>query len=203
MAMLMLKIDPSWTRILTEYPKSSLFKKHNKRTGKAKNCLFEEIDKNLYENEAKMITFHTNLQRIHPWIKTIDVFYYNFLGENEDFKINWYDDPEVWESGSDSSNSMVMEVMQKTNLLYSVTFFVTTGTFRVQGSNYRLFADIHFSILKQILDKVLALQIDERESSGEDDPHSSSIVYPVMTEDDTAVKTLNVTDTVGDFQRLV
>lgn len=108
-----------------------------------------------------MITFHKNLQRIHPWIKTLKVFYFNSLEKNEDFEINWYDDPEVWESRSDSSNSIVIKVMQMSNLLYSVIFLL----------QHAIFADKHFSILKQFLDKVLALQTDERECSGEDIPY--------------------------------
>lgn len=141
--------------------------------------------------KARMITFHKNLQRIHPWIKTLKVFYYNSLQKKEDFEINWYDDPEVWESRSDSSNSIVIKVMQMTNLLYSVIFLL----------QHAIFADKHFSILKQFLDKVLALQTDERECSGKDIPYSPLIVHPVMTGDDTAVKTLNATDTVRVFQR--
>lgn len=59
-----------------------------------------------------MITFHNIFSASIHGLKTLEVFYYNFLEKNEDFEINWYDDPEVWESGSESSNSIVIKVMQ-------------------------------------------------------------------------------------------
>lgn len=156
------KLDPSWTRIISEYPRSSLPKKLNKRTGKAKNSLFEELDVQLYEKGANMVTFHTDIHRLYPWIKTLDSFYYNHLGKCDEFNINWYDDPEIWENPSDNANSIVIEIRDNTNtLVYSIIFFVTTGTIRAQGSKYMLFVEKHFPILKLILDKVLLLDLPE------------------------------------------
>lgn len=109
-----------------------------------------------------MVTFHTDIHRLYPWIKTLDSFYYNHLGKCDEFNINWYDDPEIWENPSDNANSIVIEIRDNTNtLVYSITFFVTTGTIRAQGSKYMLFVEKHFPILKLILDKVLLLDLPE------------------------------------------
>jgi hypothetical protein len=54
-------------KILLEYPLECLPSKLNKRTGKALRCPYEAIDLNLYEEGARMITFHTTLPRIQPW----------------------------------------------------------------------------------------------------------------------------------------
>jgi hypothetical protein len=53
-------IDVSMDKVFREYPTTLLPQKFNKRTGKAKNCLYEKIDVNIYEKEARMITFHTS-----------------------------------------------------------------------------------------------------------------------------------------------
>ena len=68
-------IDLTWDNILKVYPESVIPSKLKKRTGKAQKALFEEIDNNLYEKEARMITFHTHVNRIYPWIKTLSTLF--------------------------------------------------------------------------------------------------------------------------------
>ena len=34
-----------------------------------------------------MITFHTHANRIYPWIKTLDTFYYIHLGKQSEYRI--------------------------------------------------------------------------------------------------------------------
>ncbi|CAC5421712.1 unnamed protein product [Mytilus coruscus] len=150
-----LKIDLSMDKTINDYPLSSLPSKQSKRTGKAKLSLFEQIDPNLYDEHAKIITFYTNLDRIQPWIKTLDIYYYGNLRKEPDYDIEWYDEPKTWENRNNSGNSVMIEVLKKGELQFNITFFVTTGTIRVQGSHYSEFVDIHFPILKDILDKVL------------------------------------------------
>ncbi|CAC5385215.1 unnamed protein product [Mytilus coruscus] len=125
-----LKIDLSMDKTINDYPLSSLPSKQSKRTGKAKLSLFEQIDPNLYDEHAKIITFYTHLDRIQPWRKTLDIYYYDNLGKEPDYDIEWYDEPKTWENRNNR-------------------------TIRVQGSYYSEFVDIHFPILKDILDKVL------------------------------------------------
>lgn len=47
-----LKIDTDMKNINDEYPVSCLPTKLNNRTGKARNCPFEAIDLNLYDDNA-------------------------------------------------------------------------------------------------------------------------------------------------------
>jgi hypothetical protein len=139
---------------------TSLPKKLNKRTGKARNSLFEEVDLKMYEKGANMVAFHTSIERIYPWIKTLDSFYYDHLGRSDSYIIKWYDEPEIWEDSTDSTNSIVVEVREKDNsLAYNVTFFITTGTIRAQGSKYMLFVEKHFPILKRVLSHILSLKL--------------------------------------------
>ena len=147
--------------IRSEYdPDTFLPKKLKPRGGKAKNSLFEEIDENLYEPEARMIAFHTKLERILPWIKTLDIFY-EFLGESDKYNVTWYDEPPEWvQSDTSTSKCVVIELLSKASdkqnsLLYKVKFFVTTGTLQEQGNEKDLFSKYHFKVLKNILSRVL------------------------------------------------
>lgn len=114
------KLDPSWTRIISEYPRSSLPKKLNKRTGKAKNSLFEELDVQLYDKGANMVTFHTDIHRLYPWIKTLDSFYYNHLGKCDEFNINWYDDPEYGRTHQTMQIQLLLKLEITPTPLYTV-----------------------------------------------------------------------------------
>jgi hypothetical protein len=73
-----------------------------------------------------MLAFHTTLERIQPWIKTLSIFY--FENENK-HEITWRDEPDPWSNQNDVANSIVIEVADVNKILqYGITFFVTTGT---------------------------------------------------------------------------
>ena len=128
-------VNYNMEKLNNDYPMSCLPKTLNKRTGKAKKCLYEDIDLNLYEKEARMITFHTTADRIRLWIKALDLFYYDHLGKSDTYDFKWTDEPEEWVDPNSSANSIVIEVYDNScTLLYNLTFFVTTGTIRAQGS---------------------------------------------------------------------
>ena len=61
---------------LEDYPESCLPKKFNSRTGRAKKNLFEKLDTSIYEESARIVTFHTSEERLGLWIKALHVFYY-------------------------------------------------------------------------------------------------------------------------------
>ncbi|CAC5386925.1 unnamed protein product [Mytilus coruscus] len=147
-------IDLCMDKVLRDYPVNIFPTSLNKRTGKAKKCLYEEIDVNLYEKEARMVTFCTSLAHIHPWIKTLDLFYYEHMGINEQFDIKRCDVPTTWSDPNNNGNSIVIEIFDQV-LQFNTTFFVTTGTIRVQGSKYMTFVQSHFPVLMQILAKLL------------------------------------------------
>jgi hypothetical protein len=84
---------------------------------------------------ARMITFHTTLPRIQPWIKVLSIFYYDNLGKQDNIKLSWSDIPETWSDRHDAANCILIEVKNLDETLkYNLTFFVTTGTIRAQGS---------------------------------------------------------------------
>jgi hypothetical protein len=98
----------------------------NNRTGKARNCPFEAIDLNLYDDNAHILAFHTTLERIQPQIKALSIFY--FENENK-HEISWRDEPDPWSNQNDVANSIVIEVADVNKILqYGITFFVTKWT---------------------------------------------------------------------------
>jgi DNA replication initiation complex subunit (GINS family) len=83
----------------------------------------------------------------------LSIFY--FENENK-HEISWRDETDPWSNQNDVANSIVIEVADVNKILqYGITFFVTTGTIRVQGSKYKHFAEKEFPILKEILAIVL------------------------------------------------
>ncbi|KAK3097713.1 hypothetical protein FSP39_012376 [Pinctada imbricata] len=147
------------------YPLKLLPTQLNTRTGKAKKIQYEKIDKNLYDEQAKMVAFYTSVERLQPWIKALSVLYYDNFGKRKDVNIHWFDSPDHWTDPNSNANSVVFELKDENNvLLYGITFFVTTGTIRAQGQHYTLFADYHFPILLQILERVLENENEMSES---------------------------------------
>lgn len=181
-----LHIDLSMSNILNEYPIEHLPNKLNKRTGKAKNCPFENIDLKMYEESAHMITFHTSLPRLQYWIKALSILYYENLGKLEGVEIKWSDIPEKWSDRNDTANSIFIEVETPDGtLIYNVTLFVSTGTIRVQGSRYRLFTDKYFPILQTLLKQVITHNSSESDQSIQQVEELSA-----SQEDNTGVKEL-------------
>ncbi|CAG2247443.1 unnamed protein product [Mytilus edulis] len=158
-----IKIDTDMSKIDTEYPSNCLPIKLNKRTGKAKKCQFEAIDVICNEESAHMITFHTSVNRIQPWIKALSLLYFDNMGNQKDNVIKWSDVPERWSDRHDVANSILIEIRDPSEhiLKYNVTFFVTTGTIRVQGSNYLSFVEKDFPILIEIMKLLDTCENDE------------------------------------------
>ena len=138
--------------VIKDYPKSCLPQVFNERTGKAKLNLYEEISSNLYE--TSILTFHTSETREQAWITALHILYYEILGNRKDLIINWQDIPETWVDPN-ANNYILIEVRNAKNcLLFNVTFFTATGTIRVQGSDYTLFHELHFSQLIELVDLI-------------------------------------------------
>ncbi|VDI84200.1 Hypothetical predicted protein [Mytilus galloprovincialis] len=76
------------------YPHSHLPKKLvDPTTEKGKSCQFEQIDTTIYEDEARMVAFRTTYERVQPWIKALNIFYFEFYGKHSDKEISWVDSP--------------------------------------------------------------------------------------------------------------
>jgi hypothetical protein len=56
----------------------------------------------------------------------------------------------------EQGNSIAIEVSQSERQQYKLTFFVTTGTIMVHGTEYMTFINTHFPILKSISEQISA-----------------------------------------------
>jgi hypothetical protein len=124
--------------------------------------VFEKLDTGIYEESARIVTFHTSEGRLGLWIKALHVLYYENLGKVEDINVTWTDSPENWSDPNNSETCIKIELKTvEGTLIYNVTVFISTGTIRVQGIQYKLFINYHFNILTEILNLLSDHQRDD------------------------------------------
>jgi hypothetical protein len=91
------------------------------------------------------------------------VLYYENQGKVEDINVTWTDSPENWSDPNNSETCIKIELKTvEGTLIYNVTVFISTGTIRVQGIQYKLFIDYHFNILTEILSLLSDHQRDDQ-----------------------------------------
>ena len=183
-----LAIDLSMNRVMADYPASCFPDKLKRRTNKAKQSLFEQIDDKLYEPAAKMIAFHTDRNRLHAWIKAFEILYFNNIGNRENEVVNWSDDPPKW-NDSNSANSIIIEYSSKNPdlanpLFFKITFYVTTGTIQVQGNHKDIFVNEHFDVLKKLVQMILAENQDCQIMSLDHEETTPKTIYDSEEEND-------------------
>ena len=139
--------DLSLDTIISEYPLECIPSKLKTPTGeKAKRAKYEEIDTNLYGVKANMVAFRVKVNRIMLWIKTLHIYYYDYLGNTIDHDVNWFDEPSEWSKNSGGNKAIVIEISTKDtcttvkSLLYKITFFINTGIIQAQGNAKDKFA---------------------------------------------------------------
>lgn len=198
-----LHIDLSMDKVLADYPAHCLPTKLNKRSRKTKKVAFEKLDLSLYQADARMVAFYTRVDRLLAWIKAFDILYYDNLGQQESFNVNWFDDPPNWTEAGSSSNTIVIEFSSSdTELLnplqYKITFYITTGTIQVQGNCKDIFVSEHFPILIRLVEMLttkagIKSACDLDSDSDSDDNVTQTNTEQTHTTDDeiTYVKTLH------------
>ncbi|CAC5413588.1 unnamed protein product [Mytilus coruscus] len=140
-----------------------------------------------------MLSFHTNIDRLQPWIKALDMLYYDNLGrDGSEYRVVWADEPPEWTDRNSIENIISIELHtiheQQNTLLYKLTFFITTGTIIVQDQNYQMFVD-HFKLLSQILEQVI---ITESNIPSHNDINAEKNILEIGSHDsdNTCVKTV-------------
>lgn len=117
-----------------DYPKECLPDKLNNPSTKAKQLFFEEIN-DFLETEANQVAFKVSCDRIPIWIISLSLLYYDIYGKMENFKINWYDEPQDWSkivSGKQKQSICIEIGTTEIDLLFKITFHIKhrccTGT---------------------------------------------------------------------------
>ena len=152
-------------QLFDEYPKLTFPATLKASTGKkAKLCLFEEINSELYEKAAKMVAFKTNVERLPAWIRSAWLYLYDHLGEMDSYNTIWSHDPSTWiKEGITQLKSISAHVYAAGEteaefdnpLLYHMTIFITTGLIEIQGNHYEKFQTTVFPILHSCVNKMM------------------------------------------------
>ena len=148
--------------VYSDYPKSCFPQKLKKSsTDKAKSVQYERIDEYKYEDPAHQVAFRVTLGRLVPWIKALQLLYYEYYGSSAAYDVDWYDSPKDWTKNGTGNKMICIELSTKEDiesenpLLYKITLFITTGFVQVQGNHKDRFAAKDFHILRNILKTVL------------------------------------------------
>ena len=78
-------------------------------TDKANRCLYEKLDPSNYESGARMVAFRTFHERIVPWIKILNLYYYELMGKQNDKMVSWVDNPQTISPGQ-KLQSIIIDV---------------------------------------------------------------------------------------------
>lgn len=155
-------------------------------TDKGNRCLYEEIDASIYDKEARMVAFRTTHNRIQPWIKVLNLYFYEIMGKESDKLITWVDNPDTI-SASQPLKSITIDIKNnKDERLYKVTFFVRSGLIQVQGNHHKDFENKDFPILLSIINQLKG----SIHVSTPNDTHQGQLSVDVLTEqtEDTILK---------------
>lgn len=161
--------DLSLESIYSEYPPGCIPIKLKIPSGeKAKRAKFESLDLELYEDKANMVACRVSSDRMFLWIKALHTYYYEHLGNIEEFDINWSDDPLDWKTNVESTKgnkAICIDVSKQvqdmgTPLLYKITLFINTGVLQAQGNAKDHFAKNDFPILVTLVDKIKEFNVD-------------------------------------------
>ena len=139
-------------------------------TGTAKKCGFEKIDSSLYEHDARMVAFRATRERIRPWIGALSLYYYEHLGRDTQYNIQWKDDPmrininnkellnaitiDINKHKPQTDNPLSYKPQTDNPLSYKVKVFATTGTIQAQGNNHDTFRTRDFPILLECVETI-------------------------------------------------
>lgn len=162
------------------YPKSCVPLVLNSCSGKkAKKCMFEQLDTSIYESSARMVAFKTSTQRVHPWIRAMWLFYYEYLGIQNSYDVKWSTEPTSWRPTSKVQLKKIMTEVSKIedssaneNLTqFMITIYPTTGLIEVQGNAYQSFVTNDFPLLLKCVNKMIINQ--QFTSTDTDDPNNN------------------------------
>jgi hypothetical protein len=108
-------------------------------TDKANRCLYQQLDPSNYESGARMVAFRTLHERIVSWIKTLNLYYYELMGKQNDKLVSRVDSPQTISPGQ-KIQSIAIDVKDTNGeRQYKITCFVRSGLIQAQGNHYHKF----------------------------------------------------------------
>ena len=90
------------------------------------------------------------------YIKGLSILYYEFYGKTDNYKVNWYDDPECWAKKTSGKKAICIDISTSDiPLLYKITFHINTGILQAQGHYKDNFTKYDFPKLQEIVNSVM------------------------------------------------
>lgn len=171
---------------MTDYPKECIPNKLVKPSGKARDLSYESIDDRVYEHGAHMIAFKVPIGKMRAWIKALSIEIFDNLGNQSEYNVRWYDEPQDWTEKATGKRSICIDVSKAsdTSLMYKVTFFITTGILQVQGNCKNHFIDKIFPKLKNLVAEIMEYNKDiiENKNEGDNLEHDSQTMVKELVE---------------------
>lgn len=76
-----------------------------------------------------MAAFRVERNMIHPYIQALHFLFFENIRNSEEFDVKWYDVPDEWKLNCGTNSINIIYKKENTeDMLFKVTFFVTTGT---------------------------------------------------------------------------
>lgn len=145
------------------YPQTCLPKKlSDPTTEKGKSCLMEAINPNIYDGEARMVAFRTTQERIFPWLKILNIFYFELYGKQTDEEISWVDSLQSLSLNQTLKSVIIDKKSKEGKLMYKVTFFLRSGLMQCQGNRNEKFMHNDFPQLLELVKKITGSTINEK-----------------------------------------
>lgn len=147
---------------------------------------YETIKINQYKPKASMYSFHTSKERLHLWIKSMTMRYWEQLGKNKQFSINWE------EINSEKTHEIQIKVdndkMTKVDnpRLFLIKIYLKTGTITIQGNGYTVFGEEEFPKLLEFVNACRSK--DQNDNLDNKDPIETNIEREEDQDSDTKLK---------------
>lgn len=131
--------------------KDEIIKKYNLPSEFAKepdnkDILFEEPS-DIYKPNARMVSFKTTPERLPWWVASIETRYWEGLGKNKDFIINWRDHRKLSKDKDLIQVDISSQSLSQPEKLFTISIHLTTGCITCQGTQYIAFKDSEFGKL--------------------------------------------------------
>jgi hypothetical protein len=114
---------------------------------KSKNATipYEMIEDGQYNNNARMVSFRTDVDKLPYWVLTMELRYWTQIGNNDNYVVQWDD-------SDDEVQINVLQRVPKETKLFAIKIHLGTGTITCQGNHYNMFAKHEFPRLLSCTD---------------------------------------------------
>ena len=109
---------------------------------------FDSIQMNTYKPAAKMVALRSSKQKLPFWLLSFVGLYKHYLPSLPGIKICWED------NNANSARDIKITVYKNSEIQYTITVFIETGTIQCQGCRFSEWAKHTFPCLKGLMEQL-------------------------------------------------